>query len=287
MAGLPMLARWAIWSGMIGLLLAGAARAGGEPTDARPVEPDLAPAMPTADDDAPWRWQTPYAAGKATECESTAPLHWATGMFPWSPRTPYTHRHAGPAEPLLSTSWRNRPWTLGVFYGAMWGESLIDDRVDQHEGFFGGVRLGWDYDYYWGTELRVGVVGMELADQQGQDLRHMGEVDLFDLSLVYYPWGDSRWRPYCSIGLGFDLFHFQDPQGNGYDEVLLGLPLGLGVKYGLSESVLLRLEVVDNLAIENGLVETMHNVSLAAGMEVRFGGRKVSYYPWNPSRKLR
>ena len=63
-------------------------------------------------------------------------------------------RHVGFGEPLVGTSWLNRPFHAGWLVGGLFGDDLIAGQVDQDEDIFGGYRLGWDFDHYWGSELR-------------------------------------------------------------------------------------------------------------------------------------
>lgn len=44
--------------------------------------------------------------------------------------------------------------------------------------------------------------------------------------------------------------------------------------------------LLDNLAFGDSTVATKYNVSLTSVIEVRFGDRPRSHYPWNPSRPI-
>ena len=106
----------------------------------------------------------------------------------------------------------------------MQGGTLMDDWTGAKAGYFGGYRLGWDCDYYWGCELRAGFATMpewdstraKIAQKQADtlaglapddpwrdryDRRRDVDVNVWDASLLYYPWGDSTWRPYALVGL--------------------------------------------------------------------------------------
>jgi hypothetical protein len=61
------------------------------------------------------------------------------------------------------------------------------------------------------------------------------------------------------------------------------MPWGIGLKYQIYPWLIMRSEVLDNFAIGSGSLDTMHNVSGTVSLEVRFGGHRPSYYPWNPS----
>lgn len=243
-------------------------------------------------DQPPLAWTHPYGAGPPEEqdesCDATGykPWNWPRGIFPWSERTGYSRRHVGRGAPLEGSSWLNRPYYAGAMLGVMYGEPLIDGQIDQHEGPLLGIRFGRDYDYYWAWESRLLIVDMELGTAAGGDLVHSGDVLLCDLSLQYHPWGDSRWRPFFTAGIGLASFEYDNNAGRHFDDLLWGFPVGLGLKYGYNPWTMLRLEAIDNIALGSGDTATMHNASLSVGIEWRFGGHRTSYWPWNPGRRL-
>lgn len=195
-------------------------------------------------------------------------------------------RNIGRGQPLVGTSWLNRPYYAGWFMGTMWGDGIINGQLKQNNDFFGGYRLGWDPDYYWGVETRLAFAEMNLKTPENVRLSDTNDLFLADVSLLYYPWGDSRWRPYALVGLGFGHFHFQDAAAVGHNATLLGLPIGLGVKYQYRRWLAARFEALDNIAFANDGLDTMHNVSLTLGVEVRWGVHPRSYWPWQPSRHI-
>jgi hypothetical protein len=68
--------------------------------------------------------------------------------------------------------------------------------------------------------------------------------------------------------------------------MLLQMPIGLGLKYRHTSRLAMRVDLIDNIGFSAGQLDTMHNWSLTAGIEARFGGgRKRNYWPWNPSRE--
>jgi hypothetical protein len=198
-------------------------------------------------------------------------------------------RHRGEGEPLLDASWLNRPYFAGFFLGALEGDTLIADQIDQSIGFFYGFRLGWDYDIYWGLETRLGFSELGLDFVNDPTIVGLStDIVIWDASLVYYPWGDSRWRPYVSLGIGLVDFDFLDENALRQSDAVVGVPLGFGLKYRHSDWITLRFDLTDNIALgQRADYETMNNLSLAAGFEFRFGGTRKSYFPWNPSRTLR
>jgi len=219
---------------------------------------------------------------------------------------PPAGRHRGVGQPLLRESWRYRPFSAGWFVGMVQGGPLIDDWVGGNRGLFGGYRLGWDYDHYWGCEMRFSFGNVSLDDslrarnaQQAADdekgfaaddpfrnrfdRRRDATVGLWDVSLLYYPWGDAAWRPYLMAGLGTAGVRFIDRLSTRYDETTFAMPVAVGVKYRCNDWAALRLECADNIGFGDTL-NTVHYVSLTGGVEVRFGGSRMAYWPWRPGR---
>ncbi len=208
------------------------------------------------------------------------------GCLPWGPRTALQDRHVGLCYPLQGTSWRNRPLSAGWAVGALWGEDPLENRVDLEPGIYGIYRLGWDYDYYWGLEVRLGQATPAVHDREVGTPDTTADVTLFDVSVLWYPTGDSRLRPYISFGLGFQHFNFRDHHFDVVNTSTFSLPLGMGVKWMCYPWLALRLEATENWAVGNDQLDMMHNFALNAGVEVRFGGPRPSYWPWTPNRRI-
>ena len=190
------------------------------------------------------------------------------------------HRHIGLGQPLIGTSWRNRPWFFGTFIGG----ALLDDltsNVYQNDTSLVGLRLGYDFDHFWGLEGRWAFANPELATGAGAPLADPGRDYFADVSLAWYPFGDARWRPYLSAGLGFQTFRFNDDLGRRISESMFSVPLGVGVKYFYGPWFSMRFDLYDNIGFGNARVSSMSNLSLMAGIEFRFGGRRQSYFPWH------
>jgi len=184
-------------------------------------------------------------------------------------------RHVGRGEPLEGTSWRNRPWHIGWFYGSLNG-------VDQHTGQFGGYRLGYDVAHYWGIEGRFAFANLEVADTGAEQNGRTSRDWYGDLDLLYYPWGDSAWRPFFSWGLGWGSFRFVDERNRPIKDTTFMMPFGIGLKYYFRNWLAQRVDALDNLAFSSQTVDAMHNLSLTFGMELHLGGPRRSYFPLAP-----
>ncbi len=190
------------------------------------------------------------------------------------------YRHIGVGDPLSGTSWLNRPLFVGAFAGGIFNSDLIPGHVLQNNTSLVGFRVGWDFDHYWGTEFRYGFANPNVTNAAYVSLGDSNNY-LVDISLVYYPLGDARWRPYGQLGMGQARFSFIDDNGHPMDDSLFTLPFGFGLKYFATPNMSARVEFMDNLAFGTGNFATQNNISLSAGLEYRFGGKRPMFYPWH------
>ena len=202
-------------------------------------------------------------------------------------RHSHTHgRHIGRGDPLVGTSWLNRPYYAGGELGTLWLTRSPYDDVTRDVDTFGGIFLGWDRDPYWGAELRFDWATPELINREARDADRTDSLFMWSYSLMYYPWGDATWRPYWRCGIGDTHFDFPLEDGSRHDEWMLSVPLGVGVKYPLRRWLAARAEFTDHVTFDDGRVATMNNLTLTFGLELRFGAHPPSYWPWNPSRHI-
>ncbi len=193
--------------------------------------------------------------------------------------------------------WQARPISVGVFAGGMNGGPLIDDWVGTTAGFDGGWRIGWDVEPDWGVETRfafasLGLYDTALADQAfialGNGLvpddHRNAELFQWDIELLYYPWKETRLRPYVLAGIGLTSINYTDRLGDGSRVDCISLPIGIGLKYLCAENLDVRLDLIDDIAMSNQHLETQNNLSLTAGIEFRFGGSRKVYWPFDLSR---
>lgn len=180
-------------------------------------------------------------------------------------------RHIGLGHPLEGTSWRNRPMHIGWLFGGMYGDDLIDNQFDQSHDMFGGYRVGWDLDHYWGCEARVAWARLDVRDATTRRSLPASRDVFFDANLAYYPWGDARWRPYASAGFGWADFAFVDANGTLLHDEAFTMPLAIGGKYYWKKWLALRGELMDNIAFSSNRTDSMHNFSLTLGIEYRMG----------------
>ena len=87
-------------------------------------------------------------------------------------------------------------------------------------------------------------------------------------------------------GMGLTNDAFTDRLAQKYQITCLSLPVGLGVKYLCSERLAVRLDLLDDIAFTTDHLLTQQNLSLTAGVELRFGGSRKVYWPWDPARSF-
>lgn len=178
-----------------------------------------------------------------------------------------------------SPGWQARPFSTSYSLGAMDGEHLVRGRLDQGTGFLFSKRYGWDFAEHWGLEARLSEAGLPVIDMTGQMRTHTGHVLMADANLLLYPWGDTRLRPFLTVGSGLVDFNFDDVDGRK-NKLLVGLPAGIGCKYFWNEHLALRIDAQDNLALGGHGLSTTNNGSLTIGAEIRLGDLR-SLWPWH------
>jgi hypothetical protein len=204
------------------------------------------------------------------------------------------------SAPVPWANWSEHPLSVGCFAGMMNGGPLIADWVGTSTGFDGGWRLGWDVSPNWGTETRIAfgspklydsnsaVLAMEALDKANNllptDPHRNAELFQWDVDILYYPWAETRLRPYFLTGAGLTNIYFSDRLDQNYQTTCLSLPLGMGVKYLCSERLAVRLDLLDDIALSSNHLQTQQNLSLTAGAELRFGGSRKVYWPWDLGR---
>jgi hypothetical protein len=216
---------------------------------------DFAPAAPLVEDD--WRWLPQWTMPHPELCEQL-----------WRP-----------GDLIEDTYFLRRPWHAGFFFGTMDGDRLAAG-VDQASDWFGGVRIGNDFAPRWGWELRSAYFSPDLTYFDQPDRGGMAQNWFLDMNVLHYPWGDTRIRPFWSIGLGSARFRFEDAGGGDVNKWVVDLPLSVGVKYHWKDWLAVRGELTDTIILGQEPIHAMHNLSLSFGAEIHwhsFKTRPVRY----------
>jgi hypothetical protein len=270
------------------------AQAGGPAVGEAPAVPGIE-GLPAFENGSPYAdvMQSPTApeAQAAGPAEGDAGYAYGDHAEGYAPRLPGRVRsyidNRPQQQPLRTESWLNRPFSASFFLGGV----FLGDPIRGLEGdagiFYGG-RFGWDFAPRFGMEGRIG--GGSPGVSSTIFNYDLPQTNLFftDVNWLWYPTGDTRWRPYFSAGTGLFNIDLVDASNHRFHESLFEIPFGVGFKYRYSTRTVMRFEVMDNFAFGTGLLDDMHNISITAGLETRFGGgNRKSYYPWKPDRDWR
>ncbi len=202
-------------------------------------------------------------------------------------RHSYTHgRNVGLGGPMVGTSWLNRPCYVGGELGNLWITESVEPSVSDDVDAFGGIFCGCDWDHYWGSEFALLRATPELINSTVPDADRGDRLMIWSANLMYYPWGDSWFRPYWRWGIGATELDYPTDTGFRRDETLWTFPIGMGVKYPFRRWLAGRAELTDHWAWGNDGIATQHNISLTLGLEWHFGAHPRSYWPWHPSRHI-
>ncbi|HWB09205.1 MAG TPA: hypothetical protein VG826_08275 [Pirellulales bacterium] len=206
---------------------------------------------------------------------------WAPeGVVPyWGRRTPDYRKDFGIGGPLTSGGWRAQPFSISGFAGATNGGPIIRNHVDELPSAYAGVNFGWDYDHFWGIEKRLGFGALNLVTPWHQRL-DPGLSVTGEYRVMYYPLGDTRWRPFVTLGIGWSDFYFIDEFNHRHIDTLLLFPYGVGLKYLWNDRWALRIDLIDELTLSSNQTSTFHYVALTAGLEFRYGKRLINW-PWH------
>jgi hypothetical protein len=236
------------------------------------------------------RWDPIVEEGKSIYDKDGDTVEKEIRPFDWMRKWGFRHsstdgRFIDKNVPLAHSSWLNRPYHLDWFAGPLLTDGTVSGSVSQSNEMFGGLRLGWDFDYYWGLEWRFGWSSPELFVDGSSDGVE-GDYFVSDIDFVYYPWGDTRVRPYFQAGLGVTQVDTLRDGVSPHQATLLSMPMGVGVQFTQTPWLAWRLEIIDNLAFGGDGVDTMNNFAFTGGMEIRMGARPNSYWPWRSSRTI-
>jgi hypothetical protein len=233
--------------------------------------PDLPPASPTAPQAFTVISDEPVSASRAF-----VQRWFPEGLIPgWNP-TPDARKTRGIGTPIQQGGWRAQPFAISGFAGATNGGPLVRNHVLERPSFYGGANFSWDYDHYWGIEKRLGFGALNLTDAQ-HHLLQTGLSVTGEYRLMWYPLGDTRWRPFLTTGVGWSDFYFQDDYNHHHLDTLFCFPFGGGIKYLLTDRLALRIDMIDELTLGGGTMNTFNYVALTAGLEIRYGHKLLNW----------
>ena len=241
-----------------------------------------------------WGADPPGFVGRGMAAPLTAseqpPADLPPGMLPRaSEGVPDAFSEAYPPAfkaPMLRESWLFRPYHVDGFLGTLLVDNPLANRVNAGSAFYIGFRFGWDFSKHFGMESNFGFA--KSGNRYPQLPLKMGDEKMFlwDIDWLWYPWGDTRLRPYFLIGSGLNDVSLMNDLDQRLHATLFNLPWGGGVRYRLGNRLAFRFDVRDNVTYgANNGMNLMHNVALTCNLEWHFGGgSRRSYWPWNPGR---
>ena len=202
---------------------------------------------------------------------------------------------SGAMQTIPYEGWNYRPGGVSWFVGMVQGGPLMPGWMGMDRGYYGGARVSWDVGCYWSGEFRLSSASIAVFDTpraiaaaeeengDSYDKRRGVDVYMWDLDVLYYPWGDTPFRPYFTVGFGAASLDVTDRLAHRYQDTLFSLPVGIGFKHRFTSRLALRFELADNIFVGGASgFSTVHNVSLTGGIELRFGAPQKSYWPYNP-----
>ncbi len=211
----------------------------------------------------------------------------------------------GVGQPLRMRSWTDRPYYFGAFCGyvspateLMSGSLSTGSRYwsEQDSSGTGGLTLGWNFQHYWGIEGRLHFTSFNIhyyADGEDGEritaLTGSNQLTTLDLSVHYYPLGNSKWRPYFKYGLGVVGVNFPRIDGTKTNTLTIGMPVGVGLKYWWDDRLAINLDIVDNVVFGVDGTKTQDNWGFTCGLTWAYGRNKsrrpTAYWPFTPSSK--
>jgi hypothetical protein len=207
----------------------------------------------------------------------------------------------GVGMPLVNKSWLDHPYYLGGFVGTISGSELVSKMIKQKTGGNGGMMFGYNFNDYWGLESRLHFASIDIHDtayarQLVADLypdvtilptSRTNKLTILDVSALYYPLGNAKWRPYFKYGLGFGQQEFIDTFGYKHSKGIGAMPMGIGLRYWWNERLAIQMDLTDNIIFAVGNAKTQNNFAFTLGLTYAFGTgiakNPVQYWPATPS----
>jgi OOP family OmpA-OmpF porin len=153
------------------------------------------------------------------------------------------------------------------------GYNFFQSRQNlENRPIFGG-RIGYNFTEHFGIEASGEFVRSRVDDKaktfskEGEFTSPIDGVSItsYHLDLLYHLMPEGKFNPFVTAGYG--AVHY-NPRINSKN--MSAVDFGVGAKYWLWENVALRVDVRDNLLVD----EQIHNVQTTLGLVFRFGGNQ-------------
>ena len=152
------------------------------------------------------------------------------------------------------------------------GYNFFEGRQNLEDGPLFGGRIGYNITSNFGVEIAAEYLRSRVADKtklftkEGQFTTPIDGVNVtfYHLDLLYHFMPEGRFNPYIVAGYGAVNY---SPRINTQNMSVAGF--GAGAKYWLTDHVALRLDVRDNLIVD----DQINNIQVTMGAVLAFGGR--------------
>ena len=153
------------------------------------------------------------------------------------------------------------------------GYNFFEKRQNLENSPVYGGRLGYNITNHFGIEATGEFIKSRVDDntapftKEGQFTAPINGVKIvnYHLDLIYHLMPEGAFNPFITAGYG--AVHY-DPKINNRNMSIVDF--GVGAKYWMGDNVALRLDLRDNMVID----ETIHNLEATLGVVFAFGGEK-------------
>jgi OmpA-OmpF porin, OOP family len=152
------------------------------------------------------------------------------------------------------------------------GYNFFQSRQNLENAPIYGGRLGYNFTEHFGVEA-TGEFIRSSVDDKSKAFTREGEftspiddvnITMYHLDLIYHFMPEAKFNPFIAAGYG--AVHYSEEINN---KNMSGIDFGIGAKYWLADNVALRVDVRDNLLLD----EQIHNIATTLGVVLRFGGK--------------
>lgn len=156
------------------------------------------------------------------------------------------------------------------------GYNFFENRQNLEDQLILGGRLGYNFTKHFGIEAAGEFLQTEVDNkterytEEGQFTAPINDVDIafYHFDLLYHFMPDGNFNPFLAAGYGGA--NYSPDAINDNDMGIVSF--GLGAKYWLMDNIALRLDLRDNMVLD----ETIHNLGVTLGVVFAFGGRGTS-----------
>lgn len=155
------------------------------------------------------------------------------------------------------------------------GFNAFENRQNLHDMPVYGGRVGYNFTNQLGVEW-TGEYIRSYVNDKNQTFNREGQftsptdgvnVTMYHLDLLYHFLPQGKFNPFVTAGYGAA---FYSPSINSKN--MSDVDFGVGVKYWVADNIALRLDVRDNLIVD----DQISNIETTAGIVFRFGGKRAA-----------